>query len=839
MHAMTKCVFLLMCCGLTACTKTDTGKTPPKTPPKTPKQTSPKPKHTKSKTTKETNVSNKPSGYKTPPESVTKLIEAAPTPILRKSPDGQHIALIHYTYMPSLELLAQPFDRLAGLRITQDLGLEQRLYNFTALSIMRLPDKKELKIDIPTNSKRLALVTWSDDSKQVAYTILTEQGMELWRADASTGKATRVGDMHINDAIGAAFVWMPDNQSLLVRTRVGDKRPAPPLVPSAPIIEETAKREAKNRTYQDLLETPYDDELFAFYTTHQLEVVGVDGKRRKLGTPGIFTSTIPSPDGKYLIVKRLKQPFSHAVPYGYFAHTLEIWDTKTGDIVATMADEPAKEEVPIQGVPTGPRRMRWHSQQDATLLWVEALDGGDPNKKADHRDQMMISKAPFTQKNPLLKTTHRYNGISWLDMPNRAMVSEYDRDRRWISTHLYDLTKPEKPLKTIFDRSVADQYNNPGSPLYKTRPNGTSVIRVVDNKFIYLAGKGATPEGDRPFLDKMNLETLEKQRLFHSPKEAYTSFAGFGPKTDAGQTWVIRRESPTEPPNYYLRTPDGKETTLTAFPNPHPQLTGIKKKLLTYKRKDGVPLSGTLYLPPSYKEGDKLPVILWAYPRSYTDAKTAGQVRAAPNRFTRLSGTSPLMFLTQGYAVLDDATIPVVGDPKNMNDTFVPQITEAAQAAIEALKKEGNIDITRVGVAGHSYGAFMVANLLAHTEIFAAGIARSGAYNRSLTPFGFQRERRTLWEATDTYIQVSPLFHADKLKEPILLIHGDADNNSGTYPLQSKRLFHALKGLGGTAKLVLLPHESHGYRAKESVLHVLAESFEWADKYIKNAKPKK
>lgn len=132
----------------------------------------------------------------------------------------------------------------------------------------------------------------------------------------------------------------------------------------------------------------------------------------------------------------------------------------------------------------------------------------------------------------------------------------------------------------------------------------------------------------------------------------------------------------------------------------------------------------------------------------------------------------------------------------------------------------------------------MTANLLAHSDLFRAGIARSGAYNRTLTPFGFQSERRTFWEAPEMYAKVSPFWYADKIKEPILLIHGEADNNQGTFPIQSERMFAAIRGNGGTARLVMLPLEAHGYAAKESTEHTLFEMVQWFDKWVKNAKPR-
>jgi dipeptidyl aminopeptidase/acylaminoacyl peptidase len=444
----------------------------------------------------------------------------------------------------------------------------------------------------------------------------------------------------------------------------------------------------------------------------------------------------------------------------------------------------------------------------------------------------MTLAAPFAGgPRELLKLKHRYAGASWTARPGQALVSEYDRDRRWRTTHLVDLSQAEPAPRTVFDLSVNDSYDDPGDPVTETRPNGEEML-LQDGDTIYLSGNGATPEGDRPFLDALDLKTLKKERLFHSGETSFERFLEFLPGS-RGRI-LIRHESKTEPPNLFVvDLKSAQRQKLTDFPDPAPQLQGIKKELIKYPRADGVQLSGTLYLPAGYSAGTRLPALVWAYPLEYSDADTAGQVRSSPNAFTRLSGPSPLFLVTQGYAVLMDATMPVVGDPETVNNTYVEQITDDARAAVAKLDALGVVDPKRVVVGGHSYGAFMTANLLAHTDVFAAGIARSGAYNRTLTPFGFQSERRSFWEAGEVYMKMSPFTHANKINEPILLIHGEADNNSGTFPIQSERLFAAIRGSGGSARLVLLPHEAHGYRARESVLHTLAEMIEWADRWTK------
>jgi dipeptidyl aminopeptidase/acylaminoacyl peptidase len=762
------------------------------------------------------------------------IVDAAPTPYVRFDHARKRMAVVSYPALPSIELLAEPLLRLAGVRINPDRTQRQKTRYYESIELVDVDGSRRVAVETPAGAK-LGLPIWSPDSRHVAFTITVKDGVELWVASTEDGKARRLLDQHLNTTLGDAITWLPEGKGLLVKLVVADRGPAPPepVVPSGPIVEETAGREAKNRTYQDLLQTEYDIALFDHYFTTQLARVQVDGSVSPLGKPGIFLDSTPSPDGTRVLIEKIRGPYSRSVPYYRFAHTIEVWELETGD-ARVLADKPVADEVPIEGVPTGMRSTHWIPTQPATLVWAETLDGGDPNADAEKRDKLSLHAHPFRgESTEFARLTHRYSGIDWFAEDGRYLISEYDRDRRWITTHLRRLD--DSQADTVFvDRSIHDRYADAGDPVYQRLPSGKMAVRV-DDGHIYLDGPGATPQGDRPFLDKVPLAGGEPTRLFQSPDDEYATFIGFAGE-DASRL-VFRRESPSEPPNYYVREGDS-DRPLTEFPHPHPQLSNIEKQLLTYERKDGVPLSGTLYLPPNRKEGEKLPLVVWAYPREFKDKKTAGQVRAAPTRFTRLSGTSPLMFLTQGYAVLNGAAMPVVGDPETMNDTFVEQITWDGQAAIDAVAKLGVADPDRVGVGGHSYGAFMTANLLAHTDLFRAGIARSGAYNRSLTPFGFQSERRTLWEAPHAYMRVSPLFNAHTLDEPILMFHGEIDNNSGTFPIQSKRLFHALQGLGGTARLVMLPHESHGYRSRESVLHVLAQSFEWFDQHVKNAGPR-
>ena len=770
--------------------------------------------------------------YRQPPAEIAKIIDTAPTPEVLVSPSRDAMLLVEYEGYPPIAFVSQPILRLAGLRISPQTSSRQRLRRFTGISIRRFDEASPRRVALPDGSK-IGMPVWSHDGKRIAFTRDVADGVELWIADAATGKAAALGSVRVNDVLGTPFSWMRDNRRLLA-TLVPAGRgapPAAPAVPSGPIVQETAGKVSQMATFEDLLKDAHDEDLFQHYATTQLAVVdGGSGAVAPIGRPAMYLSAEFSPDGRFLLVRRLKKPFSYRVPYFLFTRTIEVLDASGGS-VRTVADLPISDEVPRQGVPLGPRLVDWQPLKPATLVWVEALDGGDPLRKVPHREKMMRLEAPFTGDSAeVLRVKNRFTAVAWSAREDEALITEFDRDRRWRTVSLVSFAASAPAPKVVFDLSVNEAYKDPGAPVFDRRPDGQRVL-LQDGESIYLAGQGATESGNRPFLDRMNLATLQTERLFRSAEKAYEQFVAFAGASRG--SILVRAESKTEAPNYFLvDVRAGNRKSVTNFPDTTPQVTRMSKELLRYDRKDGVALSGTLYLPPDYKPGTRLPLLIWAYPLEYSDADTAGQVRGSPNAYTRLNGATPIFFALHGYAVLNDATMPVVGDPETVNNTYIEQITDSARAAIEKLDSMGVIDPKRVCVGGHSYGAFMTANLLARTDLFAAGIARSGAYNRSLTPFGFQTERRSYWEATDLYTKISPFAHANTIKKPLLLIHGEADDNSGTFPIQSERLFEAIRGNGGTARLVLLPSEAHGYRARESILHTLAEMLDWADRYV-------
>ena len=774
--------------------------------------------------------------YRTPPQEVVEILEAPWLPAVSVSPDRRHLLFVERETLPPLADLAAPMLRLAGWRINPENNALHRPRQFTGMILRTLDPERlteELTLPIPPDAN-VGFPDWSPDGSRFAFTLTWPDGIELWVGEAATGEIRRITERNLNGTFFPASQWLADNRTLLLALIPEDRGPPPerPLVPEGPAIQESTGRTATVPTFQDLLQDDHDEELFEHYWTSQLVYVdSTTGEQSKIAEPAIYARAEPSPDNQYLLLSQRVRPYSRIIGFWAFPETVEIRDRK-GDLVQTLANLPLRDDTPIQGVAEGPRSITWHPAEEATLVWAEAVDGGDPRNPApDGRDRILRWRAPFTGDPAHLFTIeHRFRSILWFPDPTLAYITEFDRDRRWLRTREYNLADPEASPRTVWDHSLRERYNHPGTPRRQTLPTGGDVA-LLHNNALFLTGPGATPEGNRPFLDRMDLASLETERLWICEGEVYEFVVEL--LSDDGNLLLTRYESPTQPPNYFwMDQQSGKRMQLTDYPDPAPSLQGIRRELVTYPRADGVPLTATLLLPPGYTEGEPLPLLLWAYPREFSDPETAGQVTDSPYRFTLIGGASHLFALTQGYAILDNATMPVIGDPETMNDTFVEQIVASAAAAIEYAVDRGIADRSRVAVGGHSYGAFMTANLLAHSDLFRAGIARSGAYNRTLTPFGFQAERRTLWEATESYTRLSPFFHAHQITTPILLIHGQIDNNPGTYPMQSERLYQAINGHGGTARLVMMPYEGHGFQARESVYHVLAEMLDWLNTHL-------
>jgi len=783
-------------------------------------------------------------GWQTPPEEVMEVLHAPQLPRVWTSPTGENLLLADPVTFPPLAELAGPMHKLAGIRVDPVVGNIHGRHGATSPRLVKVEGGVETALGLPKNLEVLS-VSWTADGTHFALTVREADHLGLW-VGCLEGHLKKIENVALSPLLGTPVRWTPDQKHLLVR-RVPERGapPEPPAIPAGPEIQE-GKGATSRSTYEsrNLLETAHDDSLFTYYTTSELVVVEPEaGTLKTLGEPAAYATADFSPDGEYLLVEYLVGPWSHAVPWWRFASEVEVWD-KTGKPVAKIASLPLADEVPIHGVPLGPREASWRATAPHELYWIEALDGGNPVAEAEHRDRLMRLEAPFTgEAEEIFKAEHRIadwqNG--WAAEGGTLVLVQYERIRRWAYSWLLDVDKGSSRL--WFDLNVSDRYNSPGSPEHRQLPNGQWVLHQKGDA-VFFSGSGATKQGDRPFLDLRSMKTGEARRLFRCDPDRYEYFIAFA---GGEESFVLRSESSVDVPNYYLVTlgktieaAEGEATRaqsrqpITSFEDPTPQLRQIEKRLVRYEREDGVPLSFQLMLPPGYEEGTRLPTVLYAYPREYSDPSTAGQISGSTRRFSRISGSSHLFFLLQGYAVLDRTAMPMIGDPETTYDTFVPQLVADAEAAVAKAVEIGVADPDRIGIIGHSHGGLMVANLLAHTDLFRAGIARSGSHNKTMQPFGFQSERRSLFEARDVYIQLSPTFFADQVNEPVLVIHGNADSNPGTMTIQSEVFFEAVRGSGGTARMVLLPFEDHGYRAKESIEHVLWEQIRWFDEYVKN-----
>ncbi|WP_426192007.1 prolyl oligopeptidase family serine peptidase [Massilia sp. DWR3-1-1] len=792
--------------------------------------------------------------YQLPPAPLQAIVDAPRAPGLSLSPRRDLATMVATPALPSIVEVAQPELKLAGLRINPRTYSPSRFSFGTDLTLLDIATQQPLAIKGLPKPLRLADMAWSPDQRHLAFTHvnLADKGngaqVELWVVDIATRVARRLTAQPMSYVNGSGFSWLPDASGLLVQLKPARLGKAPPLtsVPSGPSTQDSdpAGGARQLRTYPDLLKNETDSRVFEHYATVQLALIDLAGKTRLVGAPDLFIGARLAPGGKFILTQALQRPFSYIVPASAFARRVDVRDL-TGKPVHLVAERPLEEGLPPgnDAVSAGVRDVSWRVDAPATLVWAEAQDGGDPAKPAvaDVRDIVYAQAAPFTAAPVVLaKLASRYSGVQW-GRGDLALLNEAWYKTRAVKTWRIAPDQPGVAPQQVFAYSAEDRYNNPGQPVTQPDAAGLPRLLIGADTSILLDGAGASSEGDRPFIDRLDLATMKKVRLFQSAPPYYEN--PMAVLSADGKRLLTTRESPTERPNYFIRdlgkSADAQLTALTSFPHPTPQLKDVQKEQIRYKRADGVDLTATLMLPPNYepKRDGPLPLLMWAYPQEFKSASAASQTTGSPYRFNAVSYWGPAAFLAMGYAVLDNPSMPIVGaGDAEPNDTYLPQLIANAEAAVDEVVRRGVAERHRIAVGGHSYGAFMTGNLLAHTRLFKAGIARSGAYNRTLTPFGFQSEERPFWKAQAVYQAMSPFNNADKIKDALLMIHGEQDNNSGTFPIQSERMFQAVKGLGGTARLVMLPNESHAYRARESIMHMLYETNNWLEKYVKNAK---
>lgn len=779
--------------------------------------------------------------YQKPSAEILELADVDMAPSMRIDRTAKNIVLLYRNQYKTIEELSATEMRLGGLRIDPKTNIGSRTTYYQSIELMTAGEQKTRPVSNLPENPRLSNFSWSPDEKYMAFTNTTTDGVELWVLNIAEAKTTRLTNANLNANISWPFTWFKSGHKLIINQIPEDRKPLidkKENIPTGPRISINEGKEAQNRTYQDLLTDKADEQNFEQLTRSTLAIVDLSGSISPFLDARMYRSVNFSPDGEYVLISYIEQPFSYLVPYYRFPTIYNVY-TNDGKLVKTIEEKPLTEDIPkgMMSTTKGKRRINWRNDEPATIVFVKALDEGDAEKEVSFRDEVFTWVAPFdSEPNSLVKTINRYSNIVWGNS-NFAMVYDYWWNTRNIKAYIINPDNREQEPIKIQDRNYQDKYNDPGSPITEENQFGETVLLLNKNSF-YLQGSGYTANGIFPFVDEYNFKSDKTKRLWQASTENELERIAFATDIRKGEI-LTRIESPNEYPNYYTRNIRKKDDKhpITFFKNPFKSLANIHKEVITYKREDGVDLSATLYLPANYDKdsGKKLPMIMWAYPYEFKDKSSAGQVTTSPNEFTYPWYGSPIFWVNKGYAILDDASFPIIGEgEEEPNDTFLKQLVGNAKAAIDAVDSLGYIDRERVAVGGHSYGAFMTANLLTHSNLFAAGIARSGAYNRTLTPFGFQSEERNYWEAPEIYNTMSPFMTADKMKGNLLLIHGEDDNNSGTYPMQSERYFNALKGLGANVRLVMLPKESHGYRARESVLHVLWEQDQWLEKYVKN-----
>jgi dipeptidyl aminopeptidase/acylaminoacyl peptidase len=773
--------------------------------------------------------------YKKPPAVIEKLIMATFNPVVSFNEKGEWMLIMQRSAAPTVEDLAQPELRIAGLRINPTNFSPSRSTNYAGLLLKQVKTGKEYAVkNLPANVKILA-ASWNPAGNKIAFIQENRTGIDLFVIDLKTFTAAKINKTPLNISSGIYYRWYDDETVLYFGTTAPpSSMPQKSAAPSGPVVQENLGKVAASRTYQDLLKNKYDEDLFRFFANAQL-IANKNGVERKIAKPDYFSSVSVSPDKKYLLIERLQGTLSYLVPFHGFASVVEVWDMN-GNAIKKLADIPSSELEPsgFDNVLNAPRGFDWVDTKPNTVGWIEPLDSGLIKKEVPFHDAFVTVAAPFTAApETIVKTPMRLYNISYINDENALITTGSSAKQRRLWQLLYLKTGD---VKTLSDRSANDAYSDLGTPFTARNQYGQNVPLIVDDSLFIMRGQGASSKGDYPFISKFNFNTKQQTKIWQSKDPDYETPVKLL-SYENGLTFVTAKQNNNTTPNYYIISlANGTSTALTTFSDPQPELRQLKQEKIKYKRQDGIDLTANLYVPKNYdpaKDG-RLPVIIVAYPREFKSAADAAQVRGSQNTFTLTNYGSFIPFALLGYAVMDNTEFPIVGEgDKYPNDNFVEQLEWNAAAAIQKIASMGIGDSTRVAVAGHSYGAFMTANLLAHTTLFKAGIARSGAYNRTLTPFGFQNEERTYWQSPEIYFGMSPFSYADKIKTPLLLIHGEADNNPGTFPIQSERLFNAIKGHGGTVRFVQLPFESHGYAAKENLLHLLWEEYEWLEKYVK------
>jgi dipeptidyl aminopeptidase/acylaminoacyl peptidase len=775
--------------------------------------------------------------YKLPHEDIYSLASAQLAPVLKLDGDGKQAFFLHRKMYKGIEDLSIEEMKLGGMRTNPLNNTSARDTTYHNITHLDVDNGKESPISGLPQELKIVMTAYNFYQDHFAFLNVLNNDLELWVIDCKSLEAKKVCNQ-INNNTGSPYIWLKDNRLLVNvvaknRQNLINKKEQ---LPVGPVVMNNDGESFENRTYQDLLTDEIDEFNFEQLVLSDIYLVDLDGQKTLWKEGGMHDGMSLSPDGNFIMLSEIQKPFAYTVPYDRFAYKTSIYDIE-GNHVHLVVDTPLIDKLPqgFMAVSTGRRGLRWRSDQPSTLVWIEAQDGGDPANSVEYRDFVYEQIVPFNGEPRLMfKTKDRFAGI-YFGNDNLALIYERwwaNRNQRMILFNPQNLEE-----STLVDeRNYQNLYDNPGQFTMIKNQYLHHVLHIEDDGVMYLSGDGVHPGGRRNFIDKYNYKTGEKVRLFECNEPDMQEDISFVLNAKEGNIITVI-QSKSDYPNFYKRNIyTGDKVNIRKFDNPFKILGGIHKEQVTYTRADGLELKATMYLPVGHTiaSAKDLPMIMYAYPTEYKDKSTASQRSDAAEDFIYPFWGSMLYWANRGYVILDDVSFPIIGEGDTQpNDTYVTQLVDSAKAAIDYMVGRGIVDRNKIGVAGHSYGGFMVAMLLTHTDFFAAGVARSGAYNRTLTPFGFQSEERNYWQAKDVYNAMNPFMDADKMKTPMLLIHGKEDNNPGTFTIQSERYFAALKSQGANVRLVLLPLESHSYAGEESIMHVLAEQDDWFEKYLK------
>lgn len=729
------------------------------------------------------------------------------------------MALLFSPAVIPLERLARRFEGLAGYRLDPNTGMSDTgptVETVEIIDIAKIPGKPPL-VWRTASKEGLDHVKFSPDGRYLSAVLVADSRPARLAIYDIEKRKQRLLRVPINTAWGNPCHWV-EGDALMCRLTPKDRGKLP-AQHWAPVNIEHSSGAAPTRTYSNLLGSDYDDALFDYYFTSELGRVGTDGSVKRFpATRGLLYRFAPSGDGTLAIIKRLQRPYPRMVPASRFPNSIEVWDLETPDPLY-RSEITGFGMLPQPGQDQEPRRIIWQPGATNTAGYIvnSSLEDGT----VEHR--WMSLAVPFTGEPQIIASSKKPIG----DFGWTTAGTPYYSTRSEDDTHEQIHVVVDGKRRLLWSGEIEDRYHHPGRAL---RVNGATGAVLEHEGKLFVAGDGLGPHGAQPHLDRYDLRSQHIDQIYVAPKGVFEQVLGI--VNPSRPILITSRETEAEPPNIF-RIDGDKRTPLRPVANPYPQLDSVERRRISYARNDGVSLSGTLYLPENRVDGQPLPTLIWIYPYEFSDRDHAEQLDVRAFRFHRVKGPSPLAAVLEGYAVLVNPTVPIVHEGVGMNDNYIEQLVASAEAAAEYLVAEGISDPDRIAVGGRSYGAFSSANLLVHSDSFATAIAMSGAYNRSLTPFGFQHEKRSFWDATDLYTSISPFFHANEIEEPILLVHGAADPNPGTPPIQARRFFHALVGEGAHVRYVELPFEGHHYLARESVLDSANEMLMWLDKTLK------